>query len=224
MSKKILIVEDEEDLTGLLVFLLQDKGYKTYTYSCGREALKDIPTINPDLIILDIMLPDIKGFEICSILKKDKKLSSIPIIFLTAKSDEMDIIYGINLGCDDYITKPFDNNYLTAKIKGYISRKKPNLVTFAGITLNKDSMQVDIDEKKVSFTVAEFKLLNLFLENRSKVFEREKIYESINLQSALDNSRTIDTLVAKIRKKLGKYSTHLETVFGIGYRFKNENE
>lgn len=219
---KILIVDDEPAIVDLIKINLELEGYETFVCYTGQQALKAASIFNPDLIILDIMLPDINGFEICKQLQK----LSIPIIMLTAKNDIKDKLYGLELGADDYITKPFDSRELTARIKTVLRRidkfgvKDDPTISLGPIMINTAERQVYIDGEELLLTPKEYDLLLIFCENQRKVFSRENLLELVWNFEYIGDSRTVDMHVQRLRKKLGKYSFFIKTVFGIGYKFE----
>ncbi|MGE5633200.1 MAG: response regulator transcription factor [Caulobacteraceae bacterium] len=219
---KILIVDDEPAIVDLIRINLELEGFETCVCYTGQQALKVAPVLNPDLIILDIMLPDINGFEIC---KKLQSLS-IPIIMLTAKNDIKDKLYGLELGADDYITKPFDSRELSARIKTVLRRidkfgsKDESTIISGPITINTEERQVYIDGEELLLTPKEYELLLIFVENQRKVFSRENLLELVWNFEYIGDSRTVDMHVQRLRKKLGKYNFFIKTVFGIGYKFE----
>lgn len=219
---KILIVDDEPAIVDLIKINLELEGFETCVCYTGQQALKAAPIFNPDLIILDIMLPDINGFEICKHLQS----LSIPIIMLTAKNDIKDKLYGLELGADDYITKPFDSRELTARIKTVLRRidkfgaKDDTTMVMGPIMINTSERQVYIDGEELLLTPKEYDLLLIFSENQRKVFSRENLLELVWNFEYIGDSRTVDMHVQRLRKKLGKYSFFIKTVFGIGYKFE----
>lgn len=219
---KVLIVDDEPAIVDLIKINLELEGFDTCVCYTGQQALTAAPIYVPDLIILDIMLPDISGFEVC---KKLQNLS-IPIIMLTAKNDIKDKLYGLELGADDYITKPFDSRELTARIKTVLRRidkfgtkEDPN-IQLGPIMINTTERQVYIDGEEIVLTPKEYELLLVFCENQRKVFSRENLLELVWKFEYIGDSRTVDMHVQRLRKKLGKYSFFIKTVFGIGYKFE----
>ncbi len=219
---KILIVDDEPAIVDLIKINLELEGFDTCVCYTGKQAVKAAPIFMPDLILLDIMLPDINGFEVC---KKLQDLS-IPIIMLTAKNDIKDKLYGLELGADDYITKPFDSRELTARIRTVLKRinksepkDDPN-IQLGPIMINTSERQVYVDEEEIVLTPKEYDLLLVLCENQRKVFSRENLLELVWKFEYIGDSRTVDMHVQRLRKKLGKYSFFIKTVFGIGYKFE----
>jgi len=220
---KVLIVDDEPAIVDLIKINLELEGFDTCVCYTGQQALKSAPIFSPDLILLDIMLPDISGFEVC----KGLQSLNIPIIMLTAKNDIKDKLYGLGLGADDYITKPFDSRELTARIKTVLRRmdksgssKDDTVVQYGPIMVNTLERQVYIDGEEMILTPKEYDLLMVLCENQRKVFSRENLLELVWKFEYIGDSRTVDMHVQRLRKKLGKYSFFIKTVFGIGYKFE----
>jgi len=227
MNKKILIVEDEEDIRELIHFHLYKNKYDIYEASNGEEAIEKAFLNQPDLILLDIMIPKVDGIEVCKRLKLDPKTSSIKIIFLSAKGEEEDIVKGLELGADDYITKPFSPKILMARIKTALKREqKETLATVSvqGISLDDKKKKVTIDGKEIIFTASEFQLLKYLISSPGHVFTREQIVNNIRGHNHAITGRSVDTQLVSLRRKMGDKGNLIESVWGVGYRFKeNEN-
>jgi DNA-binding response OmpR family regulator len=219
---KVLIVDDEVAIVDLIKINLELEGFETLFCHSGKEAVKLAQEVNPDLILLDIMLPDMNGFEVCKAIQS----LNIPIIMLTAKNDIKDKLYGLELGADDYITKPFDGRELIARAKTILRRvdkyniKDDSTIVTGPISINTTERLVHIDNDEVTLTPKEFDLLLLFCENQRKVFSRENILELVWGYEFIGDSRTVDMHVQRLRRKLGKYNSFVKTVFGIGYKFE----
>lgn len=219
---KVLIVDDEPAIVDLIKINLELEGFDTCVCYTGQQAIKVAPIFLPDLIILDIMLPDVNGFEVC----KQLQSLSIPIIMLTAKNDIKDKLYGLELGADDYITKPFDSRELAARIKTVLRRidkfsvKEDTNIQLGPIFINTMERQVYIDGEEMILTPKEYDLLMILCENQRKVFSRENLLELVWKFEYIGDSRTVDMHVQRLRKKLGKYNFFIKTVFGIGYKFE----
>jgi len=219
---RVLIVDDEPAIVDLIKINLELEGFDTCVCYTGQQAIKAAPIFTPDLIILDIMLPDLSGFEVC----KQLQSLSIPIIMLTAKNDIKDKLYGLELGADDYITKPFDSRELTARIKTVLRRidkfsaKEDTNIQLGPIMINTAERQVYLDGEEMLLTPKEYDLLMLLCENQRKVFSRENLLELVWKFEYIGDSRTVDMHVQRLRKKLGKYNFFIKTVFGIGYKFE----
>ncbi len=226
--KKVLIIEDENSISDLLDYSIQKEGFITKVVSNGKDGLEQVEEFKPNLILLDLMLPDISGFDIC------KKLTSeyiIPIIMITAKSDMIDKILGMELGADDYITKPFDIREVIVRIKAVFRRielmaeseeaHEFNVIqVIDGIELFKDKREVLKDGVRVELTNKEYNLLVFFLENRGRVFSREDLLNKVWGFDFLGDTRTVDTHVQRLRKKLEYEAGYLiETIYGVGYKF-----
>ncbi|NLF82972.1 MAG: response regulator transcription factor [Candidatus Gastranaerophilales bacterium] len=231
MSKRIYVVEDEQDMLDYFQFILTEENYEMKGFTSGEALLKEIKAQKPDLILLDLMLPGISGFEVCRALKNDDELWNIPIIVISSRKDEFDIINGINFGCDDYITKPFNEKILLAKIKSILqkeerqSREKYNKVKFKDLVINSTTFEATINGKDLDLTPTEFKLLDFFLRNREKVFSREELSDIIydyDNYNYFNGDRSIDILITRIRKKIGDYSKNIKSIYGVGYRFKED--
>lgn len=233
MLKKIFVIEDEPDMLNLLKFLLSQEGYEVFCFSRGEEAIREINQGNtPDLVLLDLMLPGMSGFEVCRNVKSNSETWDIPLIMLTSRSDEFDILNGFNVGCDDYVTKPFSEKILLAKVKAVLLREerknkppeKNNILQIADIYIDKDKYEVSIKGKLKNMTASEFKVLLYLVENQGKVYTREQIYSEIRDGYIDTNERSVDIIIARIRKKLGSYGKLIQSVYGVGYTFKEQPE
>jgi len=230
MKKKVLVVDDEKDIVDILKYNLErENEFEVFTAKDGREALELAESI-PDLIVLDIMMPELNGFEVCKQLKSNPATSKIPIIFLTAKENEIDEILGLEIGADDYISKPISPRKVLARIKSVIRRtsgdyEKPSRlednVKFKNLEVDSSSHSVKINEREIFFPKKEFQLLHFLLSNRGKVYSREILLNQIWGENIYVVDRTVDVHVAKVREKLGEYSEYIETIKGLGYRFKD---
>ncbi len=230
----IYIVEDDEDINELLQFNLSREGYKVKSFYNSKDALNNIKQDKPDLIILDIMLPDIDGLEFCKILKSDKNLFHIPIIMLTAKSTEIDKIVGLELGADDYITKPFSFRELIARIKAVLRRTKNytpekeknisinnSIIKVGNLEIDQNKLEVRINGKTVKLTNKEYKLLLTLINSKNKALSRDYILDTIWKDELDVYDRTIDVHIKKLRDKLGDYAKHIKTVRGYGYMWED---
>ncbi|MBS1551981.1 MAG: response regulator transcription factor [Bacteroidetes bacterium] len=230
MKKKILVVDDEKDIVDILKYNLErENEFEVITASDGKEALEAAQTL-PDLILLDIMMPELNGFEVCKKLKTDKLTSGIPVIFLTAKENEIDEILGLEIGADDYINKPVSPRKVLARIKSVIRRfgkenEKSSIpeenVRFRNLEIDSSSHSVKINEKEIFFPKKEFQLLHFLISNRGKVYSREILLNRLWGENIYVVDRTVDVHVAKVREKLGEYSDYIETIKGLGYRFRD---
>lgn len=228
-SEKILIIDDELHIVELIKYNLEMNGYKVYYALNGNEGMNIAYEKKPDLILLDIMLPEIDGFEVCKKIKRDDELANIPIIMLTAKGEEFDKILGLELGADDYITKPFSVRELVARIKVVLRRntkeeKQNNIITIGNLTIDMERHEVLKDGKRVELTLKEFELLKLLVLNKGKVMTRDFLLDKIWGYEYYGETRTVDVHVRHLRQKIeedDKNPKHIETVRGIGYKFKD---
>jgi len=229
MEKKILVVDDEQDIVDLVSYNLRKEGYKVFTASNGTQAVEVASTLKPDVVILDIMMPGMDGFEVCRSLRQDPSLAPTAIMFLTAKSGEIDQILGLELGADDYIQKPISPRVLLARVKTILRRGSekvrtetiaaPEILRLGALEVNRQNYTVRVDGRETFFPKKEFELLAFLASNRGKVFSREALLRRIWGESVYVIDRTVDVHVSKVREKLGKYGTWIETVKGVGYRF-----
>jgi two-component system alkaline phosphatase synthesis response regulator PhoP len=227
MKTKVLIVDDEENIRELVKFHIEKEGYLTIEASDGIEALNKVKAENPDLIILDLMLPGIDGLEVCRQLKANKQTSGIPIVMLTAKQEEIDMVLGLELGADDYITKPFSPRALFARVKAVLRRSSKNLgfaseLVVGNLKMNFDRHEVTLNGVKLYLTPKEFDLLKFFITNTGKMFSREQLLEKVWGYDYYGDTRTVDVHVRHLRAKLEadeKIVNAIETVRKVGYRF-----
>lgn len=224
--KTILLVDDEPMMLDLLALYLSPKGYRCVKKESAFEAISHLKGHSVDLILLDIMMPEINGLEAC---KEIRKMGDIPIIMLTAMSDKADIVKGLNIGADDYISKPFDEDELTARIEAVLRRKGSSTgkIFFSGLTLDLDSFQLQFNGKEIPLTRKEFSMMSLFLQNPNKVFTREHLITSIWGYGVSTEDRTIDSHVRNLRDKLRKAGFAAEdtltTVWGVGYKWTKKD-
>lgn len=225
--KKILLVDDELDILEFLKYNLEQDNFEVLVSSNGKDALKKISQ-NPDLIVLDIMMPEMDGFELYEQIKKNKEYHNIPIIFLTAKSGETDEIKGLDLGASDYIQKPISPKKLIARIKSNLRKseqsekksKQTENIKIGAVEIDFEKFVVKVDGKQKFFPRKEFQLLYYLAHNPGKVINRETLLKEIWGNDVYVIDRTIDVHIRKIREKLGKHSELIETIKGVGYRFK----
>lgn len=225
--KKILAVDDERDILELLKYNLEKEGYKVICSNSGEKALELVKKDKSDLIVLDLMLPGIDGLELCKLLKKDEGTAGIPIIMLTAKDAETDVVVGLELGADDYITKPFSPKVLIARVKAVLRRKeeisKPKKEIIIGdLVIDIAKHKVMIKDKPIDLTITEFRILEFLSKNPGKAFTRDQILNNAWNEEPFIVDRAVDVHVRGLRKKLGKLSEYIETVRGVGYRFKEK--
>lgn len=228
MSKeRILIVEDDESIRELLAMTLAASGYgDVVTAADGNEGLSEARACHPDLILLDLMLPYIDGLTICSVLKGDEATRHIPIIMITARNSEADIIKGLDMGANDYITKPFSRQVLLARIRtqlrGYEEKLEAEEYAYGGLVLNSALHSVTLDGVGIELTAGEFTLLQLFLKHPGRVFTRSQIVAMTKGDNYPVTERAIDVQLVSLRRKLGALGSSIETVRGVGYRLKAE--
>lgn len=225
-TENILIVDDEEDVLELVRYNLDRNGYKIDTAVTGEEALVKAKAKLPDLIVLDLMLPGIDGLEVCKTVKTDARTQNIPIIMLSAKGEEADIVSGLELGADDYITKPFSPKVLIARIRRILHRSVARDLEKAPIKIHElvidpARRQVLIEGQQVDLTFTEFNILYALAKRPGIVFTRYEIVDAIHNDDYLVTDRAVDVQIVGLRKKLGSYSEYIETVRGVGYRFKD---
>lgn len=226
-KKRILLIEDEEDIAALIKLQAEMSGYKLHVEVDGINGFQAVKRERPDLVILDIMLPGQNGFDVCRKMKSDPDLKAIPIIILSAKGEELDVILGLELGADDYVAKPFSPKILFSRIRAILRRgkepeKAPKILAFGEFTLEVDRYLLRKEDKIVTITLSEFGILKRLLSNRGKVLTRNQLLDDVHNEDALIVDRNIDVHIASLRKKLGPKFDWIETVRGVGYRFKDE--
>ena len=225
-KEKILVVDDEEDILELLRFNLSREGYQVLCAVSGEEALRLVPSEIPSLIVLDLMLPGIDGLEVTRRLKNDPKAKSIPIVMLTAKGEEADIVTGLELGADDYITKPFSPRILVARVRAVLRRKVKGPVEEASafqihdLVIHPGRHEVLVSGEPVQLTFTEFAILNYLARRPGWVFTRFQIVDAVRGEDYPVTDRSVDVQIVGLRRKLGPAGKFIETVRGVGYRFK----
>ncbi len=225
-KKNILVVEDDDDILELLQYNLKKEGYGVECVTSGEDALKRIAKKLPDLILLDIMLPGADGFEVCRKLKSEPETGSVPVIMLTAKGEDIDVVTGLEIGADDYISKPFSPRVLIARIRAVMRRKPKGIVNMSevlkhdDITIHPGRHEVTVAQKKIDLTSTEFKILYAMASRPGWVFTRYQIVDAVHGRDYPVLERSIDVQIVSLRKKLGKAGDYIETVRGVGYRFK----
>lgn len=225
MSLKILIIEDEPDIRKNLEYNLSREGYSVLTAASIAEAEQLIYSNNLSLILLDLMLPDGSGLDLCKKMKSDPDVQNLPIIILTAKDDEVDKVVGFELGADDYVTKPFSVRELILRIKAVLKRgdNKKDIVEidrqFGDLKIDIDSHEVYVDGELVNLTALEFKLLIQLVDRRGRVQSREQLLADVWGYSAEVTTRTVDTHIKRLREKLGSMGKYVQTIRGVGYKF-----
>ena len=223
----IAIVDDEEDIVELVSHHLKREGFKVKEFYNGRDFLSYIESVVPDLSILDLMLPGIDGLEICRILKSKARTSSFPIIMLTAKATEADVVVGLELGADDYMVKPFSPRELVARVKTILRRasskeQDKKLIRLGSLSIDKEKFEATVDGKKIDLTTTEFKILEALAEGQGRVFTRDQLLKKKRLwgDDKLVYDRTIDVHIKNLREKLGKTGNSIKTIRGIGYKLE----
>lgn len=227
MKSKILLVDDEPDALEVLGFKLKEAGFTPLFAKDGARALAAARDERPDLIVLDLMLPEVDGLEVCKILRRDNTTANIPILMLTARAAEMDRVLGLELGADDYVTKPFSPRELILRIKKLLARVKAadeaiSHLRFGELDIDGPRHHVAVEGKEIVLTATEFKLLELLARRRGRVQTRERLLQDVwGYENPID-SRTVDTHMRRLREKLGEAARFLETIRGVGYRFVAE--
>ncbi len=230
MKETILIVEDEKDIVKMLDYNLKKEGYKTLVAHDGEDALDMANTKLPDLILLDLMLPGVDGLEVCKELKSERKTASIPVIMLTAKTQESDKVVGLELGADDYVTKPFSPRELIARIKAVLRRGKendklPEILKIGELTIDFSKIAFTVKDKPVELTSKEFELLKTLIKAKGRVLSRDYLLDNIwGFNNAIEiQTRTVDVHIRTLRKKLKSEAKRILTVKNYGYRFEYED-
>ncbi len=225
----ILVVDDEEDIQELVKLSLLREGYEVLTVGTGDQALTVARSRQPALIILDLLLPGLQGLDVCKILKADPKTHAIPIIILSAKSEESDIVAGLELGADDYITKPFSSKVLVARVrrafrKGREQNLDRSVVRVHNLTIDPSRCEALLDDRPLSLTLSEFNILYILARHPGIVFSRYQIVDSLHGGDYIVTDRAIDVQITYLRKKLGPYRDYIETIRGVGYRFRDDRQ
>ncbi len=231
MNNRVLVVDDERDIIDLISYNLKKEGFEVDTAMNGHEALEIAKKTLPDLVILDVMMPFMDGYEVCRHLKRDVATANAAIIFLTAKATDIDQILGLELGADDYIQKPISPRVLIARVKTILRRGTetvrletivaPEILRFGPIEVNRQNYTVTMDGTELFFPKKEFELLSFLMSNVGKVFSREDLLRRIWGEAIHVVDRTVDVHISKVRDKLGNFSHMIETVKGVGYRFRD---
>ena len=227
--EKILVVEDEKHISKLIRYNLEKAGFETIATKSGEEALQILGKHEINLILLDIMLPDIDGLEVCRIIKQNRSLKNIPIVMLTAKTQEVDKVVCFELGADDYVTKPFSPRELVLRIKAIMKRGKveespKEILTAYDINVNIPKHEVTVRDRVIELTQLEFKLLTTLIERRGRVQDRERLLSDVWGMDTMVETRTVDTHIKSLRSKLGKAGKSIETIRGVGYKFSDKDE
>lgn len=226
---RLLLIEDEEDIAALIKLQAEIAGYKLHVEVDGLNGFRAIEREKPDLVILDLMLPGQSGLDVCRKIKGNPDLKDIPVIMISAKSEELDVVLGLELGADDYVTKPFSPKVLFSRIRAVLRRglepEKPfKLMKFGPFTLEPDKYKIDKDGHSINLTLSEYGILKRLLANRGKVLSRNQLLDDVQNDDAFIVDRNIDVHVAALRRKLGPNFPWIETVRGVGYRFLEDEE
>jgi two-component system phosphate regulon response regulator PhoB len=225
-GEKILVIEDEQDISDLIRYNLEREGHSVIQVTSGEKGLTEARKSKPQLILLDLMLPGIDGLQVCRGLKSEDITRDIPVIILTAKSEEADIVAGLELGADDYITKPFSPRVLLARLRAVLRRKAEAVIpdgrtiVFRNLRIDPGKHLVSVGGKTIALTHTEFNLIHVLARRPGWVFTRNQLVDAIRGEDVFITDRTIDVHVAGLRKKLGKGNDFIETIRGVGYRFK----
>lgn len=227
--KTILAIDDEKDILRLLEFNLKKEGYSVLTASSGEEGLEAARAKNPDLVLLDIMMPGLDGLEVCRLLRAGESTRQIPVVMLTAKSGEIDQVVGLEMGAADYISKPFSVKVLLARVKNALRRAEPSQPTrqvlkAGDLVLDRSKHSFTIKGKAVALTKLEFRILAFLMEHPGRVFSRDQLLSGAWDGEAFVVDRTVDVHVKTLRQKMGKYRGRIETVRGTGYRFAEDGD
>jgi len=224
-NRKILIVEDDSDIVEMITYNLRADGYEVLSAFTGKDGITLARRERPDLIILDIMLPVTDGFEVCRVLKSTEATARVPIIILSAKSQETDKIVGLELGADDYVTKPFSPRELIARIKAVLRRNQERLpcgeITRGQMVIDGTKHKVLVRKQEIELTATEFKLLECLAQRPGVVLSRSQLLEAVGGDESMVYDRTVDAHIKSLRRKLGKAKDYIETVRSVGYRFRD---
>ncbi|MCH9633768.1 MAG: Transcriptional regulatory protein WalR [Chlamydiae bacterium] len=226
-KKRIILVEDEEDIAAFIKLQADMSGYLLHVEVDGINGLKAIERERPDLVVLDIMLPGLNGFDVCRRMKSNPELKNIPIIIISAKSDELDVVLGLELGADDYVAKPFSPKVLFSRVKAVLRRgsedqKKAKTLHFGEFILEVDSYLLKRGDENITLTLSEFGIIKRLLLNRGRVLTRNQLLDDIQNDDSFIVDRNVDVHIAALRKKLGPKFNWIETVRGVGYRLKDD--
>lgn len=222
----ILVVDDEKDVVEVVGHFLEEEGYTVHTAHDGEDAL-DKATSDIDLIVLDIMLPGVDGYEVCRKLRSRVETEDIPIVFLSAKTEEEDQIEGLMLGGDDYLTKPVSPQVLVAHVKAVLRRsgvEESSILEVDGLKIYEDEYRAELEGEDLGLTLTEFELLRYLVRHPRKAFTRQQLLETIWKDAMMVTERTVDAHIKNLREKLGEFAEHIQTVRGVGYRFVREEE
>ncbi len=227
-NETLLIVEDDADIRELIRYNLEREGYKIVESVSSEEAHKKLSKAVPDLILLDLMLPGADGFAFCRTVRADERTAKVPVIMVTARDEDADIVAGLEVGADDYMTKPFSSRILSARVRAVLRRRavEPgddvNILTRGTIEIDRTHHAVRIDGQPAVLTLSEFKMLNLFMKRPGVVFSRYQIVDAVHGDDYPVTDRSVDVQIVGLRRKLGKHGALIETVRGVGYRMRAE--
>ncbi len=229
LRKRILVIDDDASVSKLVSDVLTEEGFSVTIASCGEDGIKKVHNSKPNLVILDLRLPDMDGFQICQTLKKDKSVSFIPIIMLTVKSAKSSTVAGLEMGADDYIVKPFNQEELVARVKTVLRRaggeeKVEEILTYGDIHLNLDRHTVLIKGKEIDLTPMEFNLLHILVKKKGHVLNRSYLLETVWGYEYFGTTRTVDVHIGRLREKLAPLGEKIETVEGVGYKLIDEGK
>ena len=225
-KERILVVDDEEDIIELVRYNMAKEGYKVIGVTTGEQAISKARAELPDLVLLDLMLPGVDGLEVCKILKADEKTAHIPIVMLTAKGEEADIVTGLEIGADDYVTKPFSPKVLIARVRAVLRRKRVrekeemSVIKIHDLVIDPFRHEVLVKNKPVELSATEFSILQYLVKRPGWVFTRGQIINAVKGEDYPVTDRSVDVQIVNLRKKLGRAGEYIETVRSVGYRFK----
>ncbi len=226
MNERILVIEDEPDIRDMIAYNLSKEGFRVTALASGEEGLKSAQNQAPDLVVLDLMLPGVYGLDVCKLLKSDNRTAGVPIIMLTARTEESDVISGLEVGADDYVIKPFSPRLLVARIRARLRErtdepeKIQKKINLKRISMDRSRHSVEVDGKPITLTPTEFKLLWMLAKNPGLVFSRYEIVNSVKGEDAIVTDRSVDVQIVGLRKKLCSCADYIETVRGVGYRLR----
>ena len=230
-SEKAIVIEDEADILEVIQYNLEREGYRVLTARDGKEGLRLIKKEMPDIVLLDLMLPSLDGIEVCRKLKEDPITHSIPIIMVTAKGEESDIVLGLGIGADDYVTKPFSPKELMGRVKAVLrrgplkeDRGAAERIVWDKVVIDAGRHEVQVGKKPVTLTATEFRLLHFLASHPGRVFTRDQLLNRVIGDGVIVVDRNIDVHVRAVRRKLGSYENLIETIRGVGYRFRDQKE
>ena len=226
MKNTVLVVEDEHDIRELLEYNLARDGFNVRAVETGEQALSAVTTMPPDLILLDLMLPGIDGLQVCRKLKSDASTANIPILMLTAKDEESDVVTGLELGADDYVTKPFSPKVVVARARAVLRRlsepvhSEDEVLNFDQLTIHPGRHEVLVDGKLIDLTNSEFRILHHMARRPGWVFTRYQLVDAVHGEKHAVSDRSVDVMIVGLRRKLNECGNYIETVRGVGYRFR----